>query len=103
MKIISLIIVNILLFTLAGCSSGLTKEEIENQNRASTAVTNALFNNDVSESATYSINKKGEVEISFDKSVPEKTYTTVVHQLRANPLIKGVWAWQGNAEICTSP
>jgi len=103
MKIIRLVIVCVSLLTLSACSTGLTKEEIENQNKASTAVSNVLFSNDLSESATYSVNKEGQVEISFDKSVPEQTYTKVVNQLREDPLIKGVWAWQGNAQICTSP
>ena len=98
-------LLSIFIFTIYGCSTGnyVTKEEIVNQNNASEAVTNTLFNNDLDEAATYSISKEGHVDINFDKSVPEQTYTSVVTQLRKNSYIKSVWATQGGVEVCPLP
>ena len=94
--------VTLLLFGMVGCNTDnyLTKEEVENQNKASSVITNILFDNDIDETATYTINKEGHVDISFDQTVPKPTYTRVVDQLRNDPNITSVWASQGGAEVC---
>lgn len=96
------IFITLVLFTVNGCNTEnyLTKEEIDNQNQASLAITNTLFDNNIDETATYRISNSGHVDISFDKSVSEATYTKTVNQLRSNLLIKSVWATQGGVEVC---
>ena len=102
MKLYKSMLIALFIFSISGCNTGnyLTKEEVENQNNASEAITNTLFNNDLDETATYSINKEGHVDISFDSSVPEHTYTNVVTQLRKNSYIKSILATQGGVEVC---
>lgn len=100
-----MLVTGLIFAVISACSSQeyLTNKEVENQNQASLAITGTLFDNDIDETATYSIDKEGHVDISFDKSVSEETYTKVVTELRKNPLINGVWASQGGVQVCPLP
>ena len=87
---------------LAGCTANnvVTKKEMETQNKAGTVVTEVMFVNDLSNSASYNIRKNGFVVIKFDESVSMTAYTEVVNLLRSSPDIHGVRAEQSGIEVC---
>ena len=105
MQLIKTISTSILLLILVGCVSDkvLTQDEIEKQNKAAEVVSGVLFDNDLSDSASYNIRKDGHVVIIFDDSVSDKKYTKVVQLLRSNADIKGVRAEQFGIEVCGIP
>jgi len=98
-KIIGLVF---LIIFLSSCvpDNVLTKEEIDNQDKAARVVTNTLFENDLDVMASYNIRKDGLVVIKFDQSVSEVKFTKIVNLLRANPDIQGLRAEQGGIEVC---
>lgn len=87
---------------LYGCSANnvLTKEEMIIQNKSATIVSDVLFENDLTEKASYNIRKNGSVAIKFSESVSENDYTKIVNLLRANPDVDGVYAEQSGSEVC---
>lgn len=97
-----LFVVVLLISQLWGCANqqSLTKQERETQNRADAAVAGILFENDLSEAASYDVHNNGYVVIKFAESVPMKKYTKVVRMLRSNQAIHGVFAEQQGREVC---
>lgn len=90
---------------LYGCTADnvLTKKEMETQSKADAVVSNLLFDNDMSETASYNVKKDGSVAIKFTESVKSKDYTKIVNLLRANTSINGVLAEQSGTEVCGLP
>ena len=105
MNIIQTVSISILLVFLAGCVTDevLSEDELENQNRASAAVSSILFEHDLDDSASYNIRKNGYVIIIFDDTVSDEKYTAIVNLLRSNTAIKGVRAEQFGVEVCGLP
>lgn len=85
-----------------GCTANnvLTKEEMIVQSKSDAIVSDLLFENDLTENASYNIRKNGSVAIKFSESVSEKNYTKIVNLLRANPSVDGVYAEQSGQEVC---
>ncbi|MBN4079017.1 hypothetical protein JYT26_00085 [Beggiatoa alba] len=90
---------------LTGCSSPniLTEQEIKTQNDADSVVAELLFEKELNVTTSYNVRKNGFVVIRFDKSVPKKIYTEVVHRLRENTKVSGVFAEQEGTEVCRLP
>ena len=78
----------------------LTKKEMAIQGKADSYVSGVLFENDMTETASYNVRKNGTVAIKFAESVSEKKYTKIVNLLRSNKAINGVYAEQSGAEVC---
>jgi len=85
-----------------GCAENnvLTKEEMIAQSKSDAIVSGVLFENTLSEKASYNIRKNGSVAIKFSESVSEKDYTKIVGLLRENPSIGSVYAGQSGQEVC---
>lgn len=95
----------ILLFALSffyGCTANnvLTKEEIRIQNKSDAIVSSILFENDLTEKASYNIRKNGSVAIKFSEMVSEKDYTKIVNLLRSSSNVGNVYAEQSGREVC---
>lgn len=101
MKFTKILILVFSLF-LSACvpDNVLTKEEIENQDKASRVVTNILFEYDLDTAASYNIRKDGLVVIKFADSVAESKFTKIVNLLRSSQDIRGLRAEQGGVEVC---
>jgi len=91
------------LLTACAETEVLTKKEIAIQSKADAYVSNVLFDHDMSETASYNVNKGGSVVIKFAESVSSKKYTKIVDLLRSNKAIDGVYAEQSGAEVCGIP
>lgn len=89
-----------LLFLTACQSNELTQEELEIQNNADSEVAAILFEYELDNHASYNVHKDGSVIIKFDPTVSENTYTSIVDKLRNIPQIKGVYATQGDRQVC---
>lgn len=87
---------------LYGCAADniLTKKEMAIQSKADAYVSGVLFENDMTETASYNVRKDGSVAIKFIESVSEKKYTKIVNLLRSNKAVDGVYAEQSGAEVC---
>ena len=96
----SILFLTIGLFYGCAASNVLTKEEMKIQSKSDAVVSGVLFENDLTEKASYNISKNGSVVIKFSESVSEKDYTKVVNLLRANPAVDGVDAEQSGKEVC---
>lgn len=94
------VLLSILFLSACVPDNVLTKEELENQDKASRVVTNILFDFDLDTAASYNIRKDGLVVIKFAQSVPESKFTKVVEMLRKDSNIKGLRAEQGGVEVC---
>ena len=89
-----------LVFLNACSEQNLTAEEYATQAKASEAVSDVLFDQDLSEKASYNVRKSGEVVILFTPKVKQQNYTKAVETLRKNPYIKAVYAEQDGREVC---
>lgn len=91
-----------LLTALSACgeTNVLTKKEMAMQNKADAVVSAALFDHDMSETASYHVRKDGSIAIKFEESVTQKQYTKIVNLLRSNKAIEGVYAEQSGNEVC---
>ena len=87
---------------LSACSEAnvLTKKEMAIQSKADAYVSGLLFEQDMSETASYNVKKDGSVVIKFAESVSQKKYTQVVDLLRSNKAVDSVYAEQSGAEVC---
>ena len=85
-----------------GCESSnvISKEEMEIQNKSDAVVSATLFENNLTEKASYNIRTDGSVSIKFSESVSIGDYTRVVKLLRSNSAIKRVYAEQSGREVC---
>ena len=74
---------------LAFATSSVQAEDAEY--KADSAVADILFEYDGSEEfASYSINSKGFVDITFAKNMPDEMYSEIMNKLRNHPDIDGV-------------
>lgn len=99
MKMIATIL---LAFLMVSCSNQevLTEKERAKQLSIDNLVSETLFQNNLEEDASYHIDGKGHVQINFEPLVPTSLSDRIVHQLRAEPLIKSVTAKQNGQTIC---
>ena len=67
----------------------------DTRDKASTAVTSILFDYEVNDYVTYSINDDGFVDIIFPSNTPDKVYGEILNRLQQNPDIDGVLASKG--------
>lgn len=99
MKFLSYITLSLLL--LSGCNEQtLTQEQLVTQAKASEVVSDMLFDEDLSDQASYNVRKNGEVVILFAPTVTQNHYTKVVENLRAHSHITAVYAEQDGKEVC---
>ncbi len=78
----------------------LSEQERQLQNAADSEVAAILFEEDLSQRASYKVRKNGVVVIKFAESVTPATYTRVVQRLRSDPHIRAVRAEQAGREVC---
>ena len=95
-----LLITSLSLLTACGETNVLTKKEIAIQSKADAYVSGVLFDNDMSERASYKVKQDGTVVIKFEESVSPKQYTNVVNLLRSNKAIDTVYAEQSGNAVC---
>lgn len=62
---------------------------------ASAAVSGILFDYDADEFASYVINDKGHVDITFARNTPDALYSEILNKLQTHPGIKSVLAGRG--------
>lgn len=62
---------------------------------ASTAVSGILFDYEADEFASYVINDKGYVNITFARNTPDALYSEILNKLQTHPGIKSVLAGRG--------
>lgn len=62
---------------------------------ANAAVSNILFEYDADDFATFAINDRGFVDISFAQNTPDPLYSEILGKLRSHPDIKGVLPGKG--------
>lgn len=88
--------------TLVGCGAdnALTKEQLEIQSKADSAVAEILFDSGLDTKASYNVRKDGHVEIDFIKSVSLIDYTLAVEKMRSHKHIPSVYAEQAGSEVC---
>jgi len=68
----------------------------EAQDKADLAVANILFDYDgANEFASYRVNNKGFVDITFASNMPDALYSEILDRLQHDPGIKGVLAGRG--------
>jgi len=99
---IKAILLILYLLNLISCSSAniLTEQQRTIQNNADREVATVLFDQNITNLASYKVHSDGLVVISFDKKITEKQYTTIVNSLRNNKFIHGVSAEQQGIEVC---
>lgn len=102
MKLLYPVLITLLLSACGG-GNALTKKEMAIQTKADNTVSTILFDNDLSETASYNVKKDGSVVIKFAESVSSKNYTKVVDLLRSNKAVNSVYAEQSGAEVCGTP
>jgi len=94
----------VLVFTLllAACNSEtlVSEQERMTQNAADAVVSRLLFEQELTETASYHVHGDGVVVIKFDRSVAEPVYRDIVDRLRADPAISAVRAEQAGKEVC---
>lgn len=89
-----------LLLTACNSETLVSEQERQTQNAADTTVAHLLFEQGLSETASYNVHGDGLVVIKFDRSVTEPVYRDIVERLRADPAIDAVRAEQAGKEIC---
>lgn len=95
-----LILLCLVAFTSCSYENELTREQAQREQLIDEFVANTLFKRELDTHASYNVHKDGWVVIKFDKSVPEKVYTEVVAELRANKNLVGLRAEQEGMEVC---
>ena len=95
-----LLITSLSLLTACGETNVLTKKEMAIQSKADAYVSGLLFEQDMSETASYNVKKDGSIVVKFAESVSQKKYTQIVDLLRASKAVDGVYAEQSGAEVC---
>ncbi len=78
----------------------LTERERQLQSAADNQVASILFEEDLTQRASYRVHKNGVVVIKFAESVTPAAYTGVVERLRRNADIRTVQAEQAGREVC---
>jgi hypothetical protein len=77
-------------------ASGVTPTQAEDAaSAASAAVSGILFDYDADEFASYVINDKGYVDITFARNTPDAVYSEILNKLQTHPGIKSVLAGRG--------
>jgi len=83
-----------LTLTLGFVTPGLALSE-DLESKATDAVTNILFEFQAEEYASYRVNEKGFVDITFPGNTPDLLYSLILNKLLHHPDISGVLAGKG--------
>lgn len=67
--------------------------------KATTAVTDIIFNYEADEFSSYNVQEDGFVDINFASNTPDKLYSEILAKLQSHPDIKGVLAGK-NGPAC---
>lgn len=89
-----------MLFTACSAQNLISEEERQKQAAADQAVAELLFEQSLTETASYNVHPDGRVVIKFDRSVPGPAYRVIVERLREDVRVAGVRAEQEGKEVC---
>lgn len=65
------------------------------RDKSSAAVSAILFENEVDEIVTFSVDDAGRVDLTFPRNTPDKIYSVILNKLKSHPDIKSVLAGKG--------
>jgi len=89
------------LLVCAGLAGGVVLADDDDVSKASSAVTNLIFEYDADQFTSFSVRDDGYVDIVFARNTPDKLYAEMIDKLRAHPDIKGVLPGKGGP-VCSS-
>lgn len=81
----------------------ISQEEMRVQDAAATEVANVFFEKEMDNLALYNVRRDSFVIIKFDQSVLFAQYNDVVEMRRSKKVIAGVYAEQGDKQVCPRP
>ncbi|MFO7602350.1 MAG: hypothetical protein R6X06_00880 [Gammaproteobacteria bacterium] len=88
-KVLSVFLLLTLVLGFGGTGPVLAEDALA---KASSAVSNIMFDYEADEFASFSVQESGFVEITFAKNTPDALYSEMLNKLQNHPDIKGVLA-----------
>jgi len=84
-----------MVYGIAAANTVLAEDSKDLNSKATDAVTEILFDVDIDDLASYTINNKGFLDITFASNTPDLLYSLMLNKFRHHPDIKGVLAGRG--------
>ena len=94
-KLRSYLFAVIMVYGITAANTLLAEDSKDLNSKATDAVTEILFDADIDDLASYKINDKGFLDITFANNTPDLLYSLMLNKFLHHPDIKGVLAGRG--------